>query len=507
MDIINVESQGTCQTPTSSPTSEEKAPSTAPTSPPKAALGQLTTSQFHEMKKIRQKLLQQQEKLRQKQEEKEEDEKALLRQPIDSQDEEPQPLHQHLVNPSYGTASPAPSPTLQQGFIPVGNYAYFNYQPQSPPVSLPQVSNQPMNLQPVNLQRSMHPSQYRQERPPPQLAQGEEKQRSLRQQSSANDSAAAVPQPVKPQPHGTATPSQVERQLPAETLEIFNKIRQNFKESLFSSEEDFVRYAELRQADNFYAKKKAAWITFKATDDVKNEKAIKALQHRQQQLRQQVQQQRGIVYCRSSTTFTNRQSFLESLPAPRQNLEYSMPQPPIPPFHPYYGYPPPYVFAPPTPSSTPTASVQPNFRQPNQAPMRLPSTASEHSTAPPTPTNGQRQPITAPIRRTSNSQAPAGTFGIYDNIRNQCAKATRSVVSANGYDAVCHLAYRQYFTFVKFKSGMVLKLLPQQLQPFITSEAADTSVEFACEPNGAIIQLDTNAWAHFLRQTIDVSYY
>jgi hypothetical protein len=155
--------------------------------------------------------------------------------------------------------------------------------------------------------------------------------------------------------------------------------------------------------------------------------------------------------------------------------------------------------------------------------MRLPSTASDHSIAPPTPTDGQRQPIIvssfidyvffftlffkAPIRRTANSQVPVGTFGIYDKIRHQCAKATRGVVSVNGYDAVCHLAFRQYYTFVKFKSGMVLSLLPQQLQPFITSEVADTSVEFACEPTATINQLDTTAWALFLRQTIDVSFY
>uniref|UniRef100_A0A914QZF4 Uncharacterized protein n=1 Tax=Panagrolaimus davidi TaxID=227884 RepID=A0A914QZF4_9BILA len=233
-----------------------------------------------------------------------------------------------------------------------------------------------------------------------------------------------------------------------------------------------------------------------------NERAMQSLQLRQQQVRQQATVQR-----RPSIRSTNRQSFQQSLPAPRQNFAYSMPHPPIPPFQPYYGYPPPppYVFAPSTPSTT-AASIQPNIRQPNQAPMRLPSTASDHSIAPPTPTDGQRQPITAPIRRTANSQVPVGTFGIHDKIRHQCAKAARGVVSAHGYDAVCHLAFRQYFTFVKFKSGMVLKLLPQQLQPFITSEVADTSVEFACEPNGAINQLDTNAWAHFLLQTIDATF-
>jgi hypothetical protein len=55
---------------------------------------------------------------------------------------------------------------------------------------------------------------------------------------------------------------------------------------------------------------------------------------------------------------------------------------PQPPFQPYYGYPPPFVFAPPTPSSNPAASIQPSIRQTNQTPMRLPSTASEHSNQP-----------------------------------------------------------------------------------------------------------------------------
>uniref|UniRef100_A0A914PT29 Uncharacterized protein n=1 Tax=Panagrolaimus davidi TaxID=227884 RepID=A0A914PT29_9BILA len=96
-----------------------------------------------------------------------------------------------------------------------------------------------------------------------------------------------------------------------------------------------------------------------------------------------------------------------------------MPLSPIPPFQPYYGYSPPYVSDPPTPSSTPAASIQPIIGQTNQPPMRFPSTASEHSIPPPTSTNGQRQPVTAPIRRTTNSQAPVGTFGIYDKIRHE----------------------------------------------------------------------------------------
>uniref|UniRef100_A0A914PCI6 Uncharacterized protein n=1 Tax=Panagrolaimus davidi TaxID=227884 RepID=A0A914PCI6_9BILA len=183
-------------------------------------------------------------------------------------------------------ASLAPSPTLQQGFIPMGNYDCFNYQPQSPPVSLPQVSHQPMNLQPVNFQRSMHPSQYRQERPPPV-----KKQQSLRQQSSANDGAAAVPQPLTTHPQARRTAA--------------------FRE------EDFVRYAELRQANVYFFFKsgqqvliiydnlevflrqnaadnlillrrhskalttlteKAAWITFlKDTDDIDNRKLFQVV--------------------------------------------------------------------------------------------------------------------------------------------------------------------------------------------------------------------------------------
>uniref|UniRef100_A0A914PPK0 Uncharacterized protein n=1 Tax=Panagrolaimus davidi TaxID=227884 RepID=A0A914PPK0_9BILA len=142
--------------------------------------------------------------------------------------------------------------------------------PTSPPkATLPQVSHQPMNPQPVNLQRSMHHSQYRQERPPPQPAQGDEKQQSLRQQSFANDGAAAVPQPVTPQPQGTATPSQVERQLPAETLKIFNKILQNFKE-IFLLQNAADNHILLRRHSKVLTTltEKAAWITFKATDDV-----------------------------------------------------------------------------------------------------------------------------------------------------------------------------------------------------------------------------------------------
>uniref|UniRef100_A0AC35EVK7 Uncharacterized protein n=1 Tax=Panagrolaimus sp. PS1159 TaxID=55785 RepID=A0AC35EVK7_9BILA len=226
-----------------------------------------------------------------------------------------------------------------------------------------------------------------------------------------------------------------------------------------------------------------------------NERAMQALQLREAQLRQQAS-------VRRRSRSTNRQSFLQSLPAPRQNHEYSMQQPPIPPFQPYYGYAPQYVYAPPNHA----APIQQNIRQPNPAQIRLPLTASDHSIAPPTPTNGQRQPITAPVRRTGNTLAPAGTFTIYGKIRNQCAKATCGVISARGYDAVCHLAFRQYYTFVKFKSGAILSLLPQQLQTFITSEVADTTLQLACESNASINQLDTNAWALFLRQTIDVTF-
>lgn len=235
---------------------------------------------------------------------------------------------------------------------------------------------------------------------------------------------------------------------------------------------------------------------------------MQALQLREAQLRQQASVRRS----RS----TNRQHFHQSVPAPCQNHEYPMQQPPIPPFQPFYGYPP-YVYAPPNHA----APTQPHIRQPHQPQLRLPPTASDHSITPQTPNSGQRQPVNvssfidyvfsftlffkAPIRRTANSQAPTGNSVIYDKIRNQCAKAIRGVTS--GYDAVCHVAFRQYCTFVKFKSGMVFSLLPQQLQPFINSECADTSVEFACEPTAAINHLDRIPWGLFLRQTMDVSIY
>uniref|UniRef100_A0A914Q6S3 Uncharacterized protein n=1 Tax=Panagrolaimus davidi TaxID=227884 RepID=A0A914Q6S3_9BILA len=156
---------------------------------------------------MQQKLFQRQEELRHKQDEIEEEEKAILRQPSDSKKEQLQHLHQHLVNPAYEMASPAPSPTHQQGLILLGNYANFSYQPQFPSVSLPQVIHQPINLQPVNLQRSMHPLKYRRERPPPQSVQVEEQPQSLRQRPY--DGAAAVPQPVTTQSQAVATPSQV----------------------------------------------------------------------------------------------------------------------------------------------------------------------------------------------------------------------------------------------------------------------------------------------------------
>uniref|UniRef100_A0A914R532 Uncharacterized protein n=1 Tax=Panagrolaimus davidi TaxID=227884 RepID=A0A914R532_9BILA len=212
------------------------------------------SNEIEELRQIQQKLLQQKEELRQKQAEVEAEEKALLLQTNDSEDEGLEQFYEALINPSVDP-SLAPSPTLQQGFFPTATYPYFNYPPQLAHMNLPQLPHQPINRQPSNFQRSMHPSQYRRPRPVPQPEEGEYQRQPHPQQARSNDGLAAVPQPLQPlqplqpQPQANATPSQVESHLPAETFKIFNKIQQKFQDRPFNSDEVFVKLVELREKD------------------------------------------------------------------------------------------------------------------------------------------------------------------------------------------------------------------------------------------------------------------